>query len=163
MLFHLTDLASPGDSLLLSPYIAWVTKVFITLLTESDKGSSFPTSIINLEGVIPYWSYHKLDSYHEHKTHCWNHTQSSCRIKLWFPSDLVDKVYCTRSIGLSFLMQVGPVSSWILQQHGHNNLYLWRQFLPSYLCQLNGYCNTSKTWLYQLWTDYNLSLIFPRC
>ena len=84
------------------------------------------------------------------------------RIGLWFWSDLVDKVHCMRSVGLSFLMQVGPVSSWILQQLGHSNLYLWRQLLPSYLYQSNGYCNISKTWLYQLQTIHNLSLIFPR-
>ena len=46
MVFHLTDVASAGVLLLLSPYIAWMTKVFIILHTESDKESSFPTSII---------------------------------------------------------------------------------------------------------------------
>ena len=37
----------------------------------------------------------------------------------------------------SFSMQVGPVSTWILQQLGHRNMYLWRQLLPSYFSQLN--------------------------
>ena len=46
MLFYLNDLASPGVSLLLSSYIAWMTKVLIILLTESDIGSSFRTLII---------------------------------------------------------------------------------------------------------------------
>ena len=43
-------------------------------------------------------------------------------IALWFRPDLVDKFHWARSIDLSFLMQVTPVSSWILQQLEHNNL-----------------------------------------
>ena len=46
MCFHLNDLASPGVLLLPSPHIAWITKVFITLRTESDKGTAFLTLII---------------------------------------------------------------------------------------------------------------------
>ena len=47
-------------------------------------------------------------------------------------------------------MQVGPASSWILQQLGYNNLYLWCQLLPLYLCQLKGYFNDDDDELF-LW------------
>ena len=49
------------------------------------------------------------------------------------------KFIAQEQLVFSFLTQVDPISSWTLQQLGHNNLYLWRQLLPSYLCQLNGY------------------------
>ena len=95
MLFHLTDLASPGVSLLVSPYIAWITKFFITFHTEFDKGSSFPTLIIKSRRCDTLLLLSKIEFFP------WLFNWI-----LWFQQDLLDKVHFTRS---TFLFNVsGP-------------------------------------------------------
>ena len=92
--FHLTDLASLGFRFCCPNTLLGWRKFSSFCVLSLIKEALFWHRLWSLEGVIL--------SFHGHKTHCWNHTQSSYKIALWFRPDLVDTVHCIRSIGLPF-------------------------------------------------------------